>query len=448
MSKINVVTVTNGQNISAINSNFAAIATHLNTLVSYRNNPVGEANEMHNDVDFNSFRILNLSELNVTSLVVDGVSIDGAIEQTAANAAAAQVSAASAAASAASAAASVANSLSKVNNLSDVASPAVSRTNLGLGNVDNTSDVNKPVSTAQAAAIALKANIASPTFTGVPAGPTAAVDTNTTQFATTQFYVSQASSTLPLINGTAAIGTALRFARSDHVHPTDTTRAPIASPTFTTGATVSGSNLTITAAAGAAKNLTMQSGGLNRWAVTSESTAESGSNAGSNFLLSRYNDAGTYIDSPIQIIRSNGGVAARGTNTNDSAPAGYIGEYSTVSTGSIGLTSATFTGLTSLLLQPGDWDVEGTVLYVPAATTQIQITSTGVSGSASSLTFGLGSYQQNGYGSGTANQTQTGITPTWRVSISSATTIYLVGYCQFSVSTCSCNGLLRARRVR
>lgn len=37
---------------------------------------------------------------------------------------------------------------------------------VGLGNVDNTSDANKPVSTAQQAALDLKANLAGPTFTG------------------------------------------------------------------------------------------------------------------------------------------------------------------------------------------------------------------------------------------------------------------------------------------
>jgi hypothetical protein len=44
---------------------------------------------------------------------------------------------------------------------------------VGLGNVSNTSDENKPVSTAQQTAIGLKANLASPTFTGtvlLPAG--------------------------------------------------------------------------------------------------------------------------------------------------------------------------------------------------------------------------------------------------------------------------------------
>lgn len=35
------------------------------------------------------------------------------------------------------------------------------------------------------------------------------------------------------MNGTAAVGTSKRAARADHIHPTDTSRAPLASPTFT-----------------------------------------------------------------------------------------------------------------------------------------------------------------------------------------------------------------------
>jgi hypothetical protein len=41
------------------------------------------------------------------------------------------------------------------------------------------------------------------------------------------------ASTVSPVNGTAAVGTSTAVARQDHVHGTDTTRAPLASPTFT-----------------------------------------------------------------------------------------------------------------------------------------------------------------------------------------------------------------------
>ena len=78
-----------------------------------------------------------------------------------------------------------------------------------------------------------RAATASPTFTGTPLSTTAAVDTNTTQIATTAFVVGQASAATPLVDGTAAVGTSLRYARADHVHPTDTSRAALNSPAFT-----------------------------------------------------------------------------------------------------------------------------------------------------------------------------------------------------------------------
>jgi hypothetical protein len=63
----------------------------------------------------------------------------------------------------------------------------IAKGDVGLGNVDNTADASKPVSTAQQTALDLKANLASPTFTGTPAAPTASAGTNTTQLATTAF---------------------------------------------------------------------------------------------------------------------------------------------------------------------------------------------------------------------------------------------------------------------
>lgn len=79
------------------------------------------------------------------------------------------------------------------------------------------------------------APLASPTFTGTPAAPTAAANTNTTQIATTAFVLGQGNSTAGTIamNGTQAAGTSNLYARADHVHPSDTSRAALASPTFT-----------------------------------------------------------------------------------------------------------------------------------------------------------------------------------------------------------------------
>lgn len=64
------------------------------------------------------------------------------------------------------------------------------KTNLGLNNVDNTSDANKPISTATQAALDTKAPLASPALTGTPTVPTAANGTNTNQIASTAFVQS------------------------------------------------------------------------------------------------------------------------------------------------------------------------------------------------------------------------------------------------------------------
>lgn len=83
--------------------------------------------------------------------------------------------------------------------------------------------------------LAAKAPLASPALTGTPTAPTAAANTNTTQLATTAFVIGQANSTAATIamNGTQAAGSSTLFARADHVHPVDTSRAPLASPAFT-----------------------------------------------------------------------------------------------------------------------------------------------------------------------------------------------------------------------
>jgi hypothetical protein len=70
--------------------------------------------------------------------------------------------------------------------------------------------------------------LAGPAFTGVPTAPTAAADTNTLQLASTAYVIGQGSTIAPAMDGTVAVGTSTRWAHGDHVHPTDTSRAPVA----------------------------------------------------------------------------------------------------------------------------------------------------------------------------------------------------------------------------
>jgi hypothetical protein len=66
------------------------------------------------------------------------------------------------------------------------------------------------------------------------------------------------------------------------------------------------------APAGQYKGIYFQTSGSARWVVMSESTAESGSNVGSNFAIGRYTDAGVWIDNAIYITRSDASIAITG----------------------------------------------------------------------------------------------------------------------------------------
>jgi len=106
----------------------------------------------------------------------------------------------------------------------------ITKSDVGLANVDNTTDAGKPVSTATQTALDLKAPLASPTFTGTVAGITktmvglGSVD-NTTDAAKPISTATQTALDLKLASATAAT-----------TYETITNvalKAPIASPTFT-----------------------------------------------------------------------------------------------------------------------------------------------------------------------------------------------------------------------
>lgn len=106
----------------------------------------------------------------------------------------------------------------------DSALQKVTKADVGLGNVDNTSDANKPVSTVQQAEFDRKAPIASPTFTGEPKSTTATAGTNTQQIATTAFVKTAVENSATAINNNVTtISQDLANHKADASHIIDAT---------------------------------------------------------------------------------------------------------------------------------------------------------------------------------------------------------------------------------
>lgn len=141
-----------------------------------------------------------------------------------------------------------------------------------------------------------------------------------------------------------------------------------------------------------------------------------------------------------------------GTNTNDSATAGNIGEFvqSSIAFGSaVALTTNVAANITSISLTAGDWVVWGNVVTAPAGGT----TTTLVEGSitTTSATRGTapngGAYVLAGYSlaAGLSTGFPVGMT---RLSLASTTTVFLVMFTQFSGAALAGYGSLQAHRIR
>ena len=118
--------------------------------------------------------------------------------------------------------------------------------------------------------------------------------------------------------------------------------------------------LVISGAASTGRGLLYETAGTNRWDLFANATPESGADVGSDFVVARYNDAGTLIDSPLVITRSTGlatfadGLTVSGTLTatltgnvtgNVSGTAGTLANAHTIAmTGDVGWTSGAFDG--------------------------------------------------------------------------------------------------------
>ena len=179
-----------------------------------------------------------------------------------------------------------------------------------------------------------------------------------------------ASITTPLMNGIAAAGAGTTWARGDHVHPTDTslaTNAALASTNANfanylplTGGSLTGT-LTLRAATSYISLNKNASGGDNelfgmtnnapRWLIQMGDTAAESAGAGSNFVISRYNDAGTWLESPVAIYRNNGCVYLSNLSISHgiTSGVGQIGSAGLDFTPAAGMTIETSSGNVCLI---------------------------------------------------------------------------------------------------
>lgn len=276
----------------------------------------------------------------------------------------------------------------------------------------------------------------SPTFTGVPTVPTAAVNTFTTQAASTAFVVNQG-----YITNTSATATF----------------APKASPTFTGTATTA--NLTATGTVSGAGFTTLLApygllaNPLSQFAATTSAqlagviSDETGT--GSLVFSASPTFTGTIIASAVTfsgLISPSSTVGIKGTVTNDNANAGSIGEFISTTFTTVPLTTSTATNVASISLTAGDWVVSGGFLYGAAATTTTSFVIAGLS--TTSLTLPApGKYSQFNLTFPVTTSIGAGV-PSYRVSIASSATLFMVVDCGFSVSTAGISGYIEARRVR
>jgi hypothetical protein len=193
--------------------------------------------------------------------------------------------------------------------------------------------------------------------------------------------------------------------------------------------------------------------GVLRWRVEyGDSVAEGGSNAGSNFGITRYSDAGALLSSPLTINRASGAVSLQGTPTNDNAAPGFVGEYLSVSVAQgVAITiSGAWQNLGSISLPAGDWDVSF-LGYFTNTSGAVTVTEAYISwgATANALDSTPGRFTSGLFGASVPLNGVASLFCGGRLTLASTTTFYANFYSAAGGGgTFKCFGVLSARRRR
>ncbi len=115
------------------------------------------------------------------------------------------------------------------------------------------------------------------------------------------------------------------------------------------------------------------------------------------------------------------------------------------------LTTAQYNDAGTITVPAGTWDIEGNARFAPAGTTVVTrlLAAIGtVTGNSSTSISVPENGSDNAFPAGNIpTDVITRGTPVWRVSVDIATTYYLKVLANFSASTCTCIGFIRATRI-
>lgn len=168
-------------------------------------------------------------------------------------------------------------------------------------------------------------------------------------------------------------------------------------------------------------------------------------NSSGNLIVRNTDDT-----TPGILMKTNGAVSIHGTETNDSASAGDVGEYVESNDTSFGNVAATteYGDITSISLTAGDWDVTGAVVVTANGAT-VAAQHAAVSVNSGNTT----SDHVEGVNQVPARPTVLGadvtmVVANYRLSLSGTTTVYLKTRCDYTVATPQAKGSIRARRRR
>jgi hypothetical protein len=280
----------------------------------------------------------------------------------------------------------------------------------------------------------LKADLASPTFTGDPKAPTPLTADNDTSIATTAYVKAQGYATVasPVFTGDPQAPTPATADSDTSIATTAFVKAQsyatLASPVFTGNPTAP----------------TPAPGDNDTSIATTAFVVAQGYAPLANPVFTGNPVAPTQALSDADTSIATTAFVRTGVTDGSDAAAGQVGEFLTATAAGVAMTNSTARNITSLVLSAGDWDVWGSTYFGPS----VGMTSMNAGLSLTTATLpATGLYMALNIPSAAMGGSMMAV-PQQRFSSASSFTVFMVGVAAFASGTCAATAYIFARRRR